>query len=74
VPLTCSPPQTNHLLHLDEKVPLSRADKEKEQSLIDLHNQYVSGTITREKYTRTHGYKYQARTDMWIRNNDSCVM
>jgi hypothetical protein len=49
---------------INEKVPLSRADKEKEQSLIDLHNQYVSGTITREKYTRTYGYKYQARTDM----------
>jgi hypothetical protein len=49
---------------INEKVPLSSADKEKEQSLIDLHNQYVSGTITREKYTRTYGYKYQARTDM----------
>jgi hypothetical protein len=27
---------------INEKVPLSSADKEKEQSLIDLHNQYVA--------------------------------
>jgi hypothetical protein len=54
---------------INEKVPLSRADKEKEQSLIDWHNQYVSGTITREKYTQTLGYKYQTKTDIWIHHS-----
>jgi hypothetical protein len=49
---------------INEKVPLSSADKEKEQSLIDLHNQYVSGTITREKYAKRQPKRAKKKVDI----------
>ena len=41
---------------INEKVPLSRADKEKEQSLIDLHNQY----------SKWYNYQRKVHSDTWI--------
>ena len=44
------------LRSINEKVPLSRADKEKEQSLIDLHNQY----------SKWYNYQRKIQSDTWI--------
>ena len=49
---------------IDEVAPQSRLEKEKEQSLVSLYEQYCSEQISRSHFVKTLGFKYQARTDL----------
>jgi hypothetical protein len=51
-------------LIISDVAPQSRTEKEKLGFLFDLWRKYQSSQITRERYIRCVGYKYQARTDM----------
>jgi hypothetical protein len=45
-------------------LPQSRVEKDKDRHLHDMVQKYSSVEISREQYTRTLGFKYQARTEL----------
>ena len=49
---------------MDTVLPQSRVEKNKNKHLHDMVQKYYSGEISREEYTRTLGFKYQARTEL----------
>ena len=46
-------------------LPQSREEKDKDNHLHDMVQKYCNGEISREQYTRTLLFKYQARTELW---------
>ena len=50
--------------YIEEPVVHSRIEKEKLEYLYEKWGKYQSGELTRAKYIKTLGYKYQARTDL----------
>jgi hypothetical protein len=45
---------------MDTVLPQSRVEIDKDKHLHDMVQKYSSGEISREQYTRTLGFKYQA--------------
>jgi hypothetical protein len=50
--------------NIEQSAPQFRFEKEKVQLLIKYHQSYVNGEMSRDHYTRTIGFKYQAKVDM----------
>jgi len=52
---------------MDTVLPQSSVEKNKDnyKHLHDMVQIYSSGEISRKQYTRTLGFKYQARTELW---------
>jgi hypothetical protein len=50
--------------NIDTVLPQSRVENDKDKQLHDMVQKYSSGEISREQYTRTLGFKYQARMEL----------
>ena len=50
---------------MDTVLAQSRVEIDKDKHLHDMVQKYSSGEISREQYTRTLGFKYQAWTELW---------